>query len=75
MQCLRCFYWTCDCPFLLILFIPKFTINVTIFDFEIVNFPFVDGDVPRSISYRVYISQLIRFAGAYSHVADSYIPN
>ena len=30
------------------------------FDFDIVNFPFLDGDVPRSISYGVYISQLIR---------------
>ena len=30
------------------------------FDFEIVNFPFLDGDVPRSTSYGVYISQLIR---------------
>ena len=30
------------------------------FDFEIVNFPFLDGDVPRSTSYEVYISQLIR---------------
>ena len=40
------------------------------FDFEIVNFPFLDGDVPRSTSYGVYISQLIRFARASSHVAD-----
>ena len=31
------------------------------FDFDIVNFPFLDGDVPRCISYGVYISQLIRF--------------
>ena len=31
------------------------------FDFEIVNFTFLDGDVPRSTSYGVYISQLIRF--------------
>ena len=29
------------------------------FDFDIVNFPFLDGDVPRSASYGVYISQLI----------------
>ena len=29
------------------------------FDFEIVNFPFLDGDVPRSTSYVVYTSQLI----------------
>ena len=40
------------------------------FDFEIVKFPFLDGDVPRSTSYRVYISQLIRFARASSFVAD-----
>ena len=26
--------------------------------FEIVNFPFLDGDVPRSPSYGVYIFQL-----------------
>ena len=32
------------------------------FNFEIVNFPFLDGDVPRSPSYGVYISQLICFA-------------
>ena len=40
------------------------------FDFEIVNFPFLDGDVPRSTSNGVYISQLIRFARASSYVAD-----
>ena len=37
---------------------------------EIVSFPFLDGDVPRSTSYGVYISQLIRFARASSIVAD-----
>ena len=31
------------------------------FDFDIVNFPFLEGEVPRSASYGVYISQLIRF--------------
>ena len=40
------------------------------FDFDIVNFPFLDGDIPRSTSYGVYISQLIRFARVSSHVAD-----
>ena len=40
------------------------------FDFEIVNFPFLDDDVPRSTSYGVYISQSIRFARASRHVAD-----
>ena len=38
------------------------------FDFEIVNFPFLDGDVPHSTSYGVYISQLSRFARASSYV-------
>ena len=40
------------------------------FDFDIVNFPFLDGDVPRSTSYGVYISQLIRFVRVSSHVSD-----
>ena len=38
------------------------------FEFEIVNSPYLDGDVPRSTSYGVYISQLIRFARGSSHV-------
>ena len=37
------------------------------FDFDIVNFPFLNGDVPRFTSYGVYISQLIRFARVSSH--------
>ena len=40
------------------------------FDFDIVNFPFLDGDIPRAPSYGVYISQLIRFARVSSHVLD-----
>ena len=42
------------------------------FDVDIVNFPFLDGDVPRHASYGVYISQLylIRFARVYNHVVD-----
>ena len=40
------------------------------FNFEIVNFPFLDGDVPRSPSYSVYISKLIRFARVCSNVDD-----
>ena len=39
-------------------------------NFEIVNFPFLDGDAPRSSSYGVYISQLIRFARVCSNVDD-----
>ena len=40
------------------------------FDFEIVDFPFLDVEVPRSTSYGVYISQLIRVARASCYVAD-----
>ena len=40
------------------------------FDFDIVNFPLLDGDVPSRPSYGVYISQLIRFARVCSHVDD-----
>ena len=41
------------------------------FNFEIVNFPFFDGDVPCSPSYGVYISQLIPFARVCSKVVSS----
>ena len=45
------------------------------FDFDVVNFPFLDGDVPRSTSYDVYMSQLIRFAHVSSYVDDFNICN
>ena len=47
------------------------------FDFDIllVNFPFLDCDVPYRPSYEVYISQLIRFARVCSHVDDFNIRN
>ena len=44
-------------------------ISVTTLILKLSIFPFLDGDVPRSTSYAVYISQLIRFARASSHVA------
>ena len=40
------------------------------FNFEIVNFPFLDGEVPRSHSYEIYISQIIHFARVCSHDDD-----
>ena len=40
------------------------------FDFDIVNFPFLDGNVPRRTSYGVYISQLVRFARVSSNLND-----
>ena len=41
-----------------------------IFDFEIINFPNLDGDVPDRASYGIYISQLIWFDRVPSHVTD-----
>ena len=45
------------------------------FDFAIVNYPHLDGDVPRATSYGINISQLIRFARACSAVEDFYVRN
>ena len=42
------------------------------FDFDILNSLILDGNVPRPTSYGVYISQLIRFARASSHVDNFY---
>ena len=56
--------------------IPNGTVSTKIydkrddFDFDIVNFTFLDGDVPRRTSYGVYMSQLIRFARASSNLND-----
>ena len=33
-----------------------------------VNFPFLDGDIPRSTFYGLYISQHIRIAHVSSHI-------
>ena len=50
----------------------KLVVRFHNFNFEIVNFPFLDEDVLRSPSYGVYISQLIRFARVCSNV-DNFI--
>ena len=66
-----------EAPFLdLNLSISNGTVSTKIYDkrddfeFYIVNFPFLDGDVPRRTSHGVYIFQLIRFARASSNVND-----
>ena len=38
---------TCICPFLMILFLPKFKIKVTILILKLAIYHFLDGDVPR----------------------------
>ena len=40
------------------------------FDFDIVNFPYLVGDVPCSTSFGVFISQLIRFVRASCYITD-----
>jgi len=40
------------------------------FDFNIVNFPHLDGDVPSILSYGTYLSQLIRFARVCNRAED-----
>ena len=60
-----------EAPFLdLNLSITNGIVSSKIYDkrVEKVNFPFLDGDVPRSPSYGIYISQLIRFARVCSNV-------
>ena len=32
------------------------------YDFEVINYPFLDGNIPKNKSYSVFISQLVRFA-------------
>ena len=49
---------------------PKIYDKCNDFDFDIVKFPFLDGDVPRHASYGVYISKFIRFARVCNHVTD-----
>ena len=45
------------------------------FNFDIVNFPSLDGDVSRATSYGVYVSQLIRFARSCNKVEEFNIRN
>ena len=45
------------------------------FEFPIVNFPWLSGDVPRLPSYGIYISQLVRFARCCTSVLDFHSKN
>ena len=49
---------------------PKIYDKRNDFDFGIVHFPFLDGDIPRAPSYGIYISHLIPFARVSSHIFD-----
>ena len=45
------------------------------FEFPIVNFPWLSGDVPRLPSYGIYILQLVRFAWCCTSVLDFHSKN
>ena len=64
-----------DAPFLdLNLCISNGTVSTKIydkwddFDFDIVNFPFLDGDVPRRTSYGVYSEQFRKLVNRYKRI-------
>ena len=40
------------------------------FTFQIVNFPFISGNIPASPAYGVYISQLIRYFTVCAEYSD-----
>ena len=63
------FLWVLGMGYVILLW-HSLSLPYNYFDFDIVNFPFLDGDVPRRPSYGVIISQLIKFARVYSHVED-----
>ena len=44
--------------------------TILILIYIVVNFPFLDGDVPRRTLYGLYKSQLIRFARVSSNLND-----
>ena len=64
----KLYFWIAIYLFQTDLFLSKFIIID--FDIDIAVFPILDGDVPRSISYGVFISILIRVASVTGHVTD-----
>src|ERR1700727_1412029 len=51
-------------------FRTKFTIKEIIFDFPIVNYPDLSGNISSRQSYSVFISQLVRYARGCLHFKD-----
>ena len=45
-------------------------VDFNVLKYNVVNSPFLDGDVPCSFCYDVYILQHIRLARVYSNVSD-----
>ena len=71
MQTTRHLNWTCHLNLIqLIISQVKLYDKRDDFNFSIVNFPFLCGNIPQSPAYGVYISQLIRYARASSLYSD-----
>ena len=42
------------------------------FDFDILNFPFLDGDVPHRASYAVFTAKLLRQGYRYHNLGNAF---
>ena len=42
------------------------------YEFDVISYPFLDGNIPKNLSYGVFISQLTRFANVNTTVEDFY---
>ena len=51
-------------------YIYVFPISISLFNFPIVNFPFLSSNIPSAPAYGVYVSQLIRCARTCSNYQD-----
>ena len=54
----------------LVIYFWTYTLNLTNFNFKIINFPNMCSNIPASPAYGVYISQSIRYARASSKYSD-----
>ena len=51
-------------------FITKIYHKVDLFNFEVISYPFPDSNIPSSIGYSTFLSQLIRYSRVCSRVDD-----
>ena len=68
-------HYICIITICLKLFFRTFVLLSIDFGFPIVNFPWLNGDVPRLPSNGIYISQLVRFARCCTNAFDFHSKN
>ena len=49
-----------------------YMIRERFYEFEVISYQFLDGNIPKNLSYGVFISQLTRFANVNTTVEDFY---